>query len=85
MFVLRKITEEKLQSNTSLGESYTLIRKDDNPKEFKEMSLNVWNEAEPKNTFAFVLDVNGKPYGLFKNQFNYIMASNGQTFSYIKS
>ena len=36
MFTLRKITNDGLEMNFSLGDSYTLVTKDRSPKEFED-------------------------------------------------
>jgi hypothetical protein len=81
MFVLRKITGDGVQMNFSLGESYTLILKENNPEDFKRASLAVWTEENPENTYGFVSKPDGQFIALFKKQFNYIMTSDGNTFA----
>ena len=81
MFVLRKISSDGVQLNFSLGESYTLVTEETNPKEFERSSLAFWKEAKPENTYGFVSDQQGRLFPLFKNQWNYIMTSNGKTFA----
>ena len=56
MFALRKITNDGLEMNFSLGDSYTLVTKDRSPKEFEDKmtehykSVLDWYYREPYQT-----------------------------------
>jgi hypothetical protein len=78
MFVLRKISAEGIQLNFSLGSSYTLVRKDENPKEFERQ---LGNCPHPENTYGIIHGENAQPHYLYANHHNFIMASDGKTFA----
>lgn len=85
MFTLRRISGQGVQMNEFIGDGYTLIHKVFNPGDFNRMIEHHFTKPsgdagdEHKNVYAFV--VNGSfVQPLYKNQQNYIMASNGQTF-----
>lgn len=84
MYTLRKIAENGVEYNTSLGNEYTLIHSERNVKEFNESFKLFWNETydpDKNNTFAFITKEGGILIPLFKNQFNFIMTDSGKTFS----
>lgn len=83
MFTLRKITKSGVEMNIALGNEYTIITKERNPKEFKEY-LNAHyyqDKTEPEDIlYGIISDENGKVYELYKPQKSYIMCGNGKTF-----
>lgn len=81
MFTLRVITEDHVEVNTCLGQTYKFINSLDAEKEFKREAKSFWNDVTPENTYAFVIAEGGQPYPLFKDQLNYIMTEGGQTFA----
>lgn len=87
MFILRNIADGH-QSNTILGESYNLVEKESNPQEFTRAFDN-WHGAivprdDDHSTYGFIIYEKGsKMYPLYKNQYNYIMISDGNTFANI--
>ena len=84
MFILRRITSNGIESNTSLGEHYILITKERNPEEFKQSMKDISHDED--DIFGFVSQESiGKieMIPLYKKSFYYIMASNGQTFANI--
>jgi hypothetical protein len=90
MYTLRRITKEDLESNTSLGNEYSLINRETNYEKFRETFFKVFNEectADSDNTFAkecygfVVSQVGEKIHPLYKKQWNYIMTESGKTFS----
>lgn len=83
MYTLRKITGEGLQINFWLGNSYTLVTEENNPKRFKE-NYEMLHKDKPNSdseTYGFVIGEDLKSHPLFKKQFNYIMTESGRTFS----
>lgn len=82
MFILRKITGGGIESNLCLGKDYILIRQEDN-KEFEEtMHLESYFQSLREDIHAFISHSEGKDIiPLYKDQQNYIMTSDGKTFS----
>lgn len=92
MFILRKITKERLVSNKSLGESYNYICRETNYKEFSDTYKILFGEShvadldENSDSFsvkcyAFIIYNDGKDIDpLYKGQWNYIMTDTGKTF-----
>lgn len=82
MFILRKISGQGIQSNLCIGTNYVLIRQDDS-KEFNEtMNFEEYFVSLKDDIYAFVTYNDGKDIlPLFKTQQNYIMLSDGKTFS----
>lgn len=82
MFILRKITRLGIQSNICIGKDYVLIRQED-VKEFEDtMELEDYFKSIIEDIYAFISYNEGKDVlPLYKSQQNYIMLSNGNTFS----
>lgn len=80
MFILRKISGSGVEMNFNLGDSYTLITKEHNKKEFKEMAEKNKAMQDPI-IYGFVAYDNGKLLYLSSQQENYIMTENGGTFA----
>lgn len=85
MFILRKITGNGGELNFALGDSYSLILKDTNPKEFKEVLSLGGHSAFEDDLYGFITYGDCQHQMLFKKQFNYIMTENGKTFKNITS
>ncbi len=83
MFILRRITSENVESNTSLGKNYILIDAEKNPDDYqKSLKSLIW--SDDKELYGFISHDNGtKLIPLYKKSTYFIMASNGQTFSNI--
>lgn len=82
MFVLRRITSENVERNTSLGENYVLIDEERNPADFKK-SIAVL-ECDIKETYGFIsYNEGGKLIPLYKKSTYFIMTGGGQTFANI--
>jgi hypothetical protein len=89
MFILRKITTDDIEMNISLGKSYTIVDKERNESEFNRSYFAIYGEQYDKlnnpigdqKIYAFVGDENGKLTPLYTEHANFIMTSNGQTFS----
>lgn len=91
MFILRRVSEEGVEMNQEIGSSYTFIHREYNPEEFRKTFELVYSknhvsdgdesaDDDTKKCYAFVC--NGDfVQPLYKNQSNYIMSSNGNTFS----
>jgi len=87
MFILRKVANGH-ESNTIVGDSYNFVSKETNPEEFT-LAFKSWHGAisiaeEDSETYAFLIyECGQKSMPLFKNQYNYIMTSDGKTFANI--
>lgn len=85
MFYLRKITEDKVESNFSLGYNYSYTHKDVNPKGFEELCISIYGEDLPtlvNNIFGIIVARDGQfIFPLFRSSDYYIMTENGKTFS----
>ena len=82
MFILRKITGSGLEMNFYLGENYTLILKNKNPKDFEE-----WQEIEPHykdDCFYGIINYEKGSMGLSVHQKAFIMV-NGKTVDHISA
>lgn len=76
MFILRKITTQGVRMHFSLGKSFTIVTESDSLEEFKKsLSGN-----DPKETYAFISDENGKVLNLYRNQDNHILTENGSVY-----
>lgn len=86
MFYLRRVTQEGVEINQFVGESYTLVHKDYTPEEFKRLHKEMFlgEDINPDSIcFAFVCN-GGFVQPLYSLQRNYIMTETGKTFSFIK-
>ncbi len=77
MFALRKITNDGLEMNFSLGDSYTLVIKDRSPKEFED---KMKDHPFYDKAYAFIY-CKDEILPLYKTQKNYIVSENGTTYS----
>lgn len=82
MFILRKITGKGIQSNLCIGKDYVLLREEDG-KEFQDtLELEDYFKMLKEDIYAFITYNDGKDVlPLYKSQHNYIMVSDGKTFS----
>lgn len=91
MFVLRRISGERIEMNKVIGDGYTVIDRESNYEEFKRVfehyfekrcfaNLDPEGDSDTKNCYAFVTN-DSIIQPLYKNQQNYIMSENGKTFS----
>lgn len=82
MFILRKINGQGIESNLCIGKDYVLIRQEDG-KEFNDtMSQEEYFKSLREDIYAFISCDSGKHIlPLYKSQQNYIMLSDGKTFS----
>jgi len=85
MFILRQISEQT-ESNYLLGKSYNLIEAERHPEEFQR-TLKIWGNGAvipEEAVYAFIIyDDGAELFALQKPQCNYIMTSDGKTFSNI--
>lgn len=88
MYTLRSISKEGLETNKSIGSSYTVIQAVSNPNEFSRAFENYfdreWNIQEDKDSrecYSFIAFEDGTLQPLYKGQRNYIMTPQGTTFS----
>lgn len=83
MFILRRITEEKVEQNIYLDLEYTLLLKDKNKKEFEDWTKQ-WTEEDLIDVYGIVCfeDSNSAVPLYLKNTY-YIMTGEGKTFSNI--
>lgn len=82
MYTLRKITETGIPLNFYLGNSYSPILKEENPKEFERMAKVDETLTYPK-VMGFVSGEGAISIQLFKGQQNYIMNNEGGTIEKI--
>ncbi|MDV3822940.1 hypothetical protein CMU07_09255 [Elizabethkingia anophelis] len=91
MFVLRRISGERIEMNKVIGDGYTVIDRESNAEDFKKAfehyfekrqiaDLDSESDSDTKNCYAFVTN-DSFIQPLYKNQQNYIMSENGKTFS----
>lgn len=81
MYTLRRVSSDGIEMNFNLGDSYTFVEKEKNPKEFKRMINEVLNGEISNTCYAFVSYNGGQIHFLHKDQRNYIMTESGVTFS----
>jgi len=89
MYTLRRIAGNGVEINQSIGTSYTLIRKEQNPKEFERaMEVNAdYVKGSEATIFALISFHNGTSVSwqfLYTGQKNFIMNETGGTFAHIK-
>lgn len=90
MLVLRRISSEGIEMNHVVGDTYTYIHRDTNSEEFRKtfkavfdrdpISFNGLADNDTKNCYAFVCH-HGHTQPLYKNQKNFMMTENGNTFA----
>lgn len=90
-FILRRVSGKNVQMNQIIGDGYTLIDRQINPNEFRDMFKNVFNEEHvadldkasndnTKRCYAFVCN-DSFQQPLYMSQYNYIMTDGGKTFA----
>ena len=85
MFILREITEKKLEVNTCLDIEYVLVLKEKNEEEFKKRTA-LWSDDDLKNVYGLVCFDNGDSMmPLYIESSYYIMTSDGKTFANISN
>lgn len=84
MFTLRRIDKEFGQINTKLGDYYSLVLKEQNPKQFKEATKD-WDGELVDKAYGVIIydDPNGYIMALYSGSQYYIMTSGGETFDNI--
>lgn len=85
-FYLREVKKDTRQtSNITLGDNYTVTRRDTTEQIFSDMLDRMeWMMEEAKDrTFAIVSDENGQFHPLFQNNDNYIVTERGSTYERI--
>lgn len=83
MYTLRRISSRGIEMNFNLGDSYTVIRKEDSPDHF-ELEYKALGLTDEK-VFALVSKEGGDAiYPLYLNQGNYIVGPDGKTLDNIK-
>lgn len=84
MYTLRKIIKNQEECNFNLGDYYSLVEKSKNPERF-EIDFEMFFNNQPPYTedicYAFITSEKGKMEPLWESQKNYIMTSEGKTFS----
>jgi hypothetical protein len=85
MFILRTVNpKNNTKSNEILGDTYELVIYT-NKELFKKLCDSFWKESKEhytEDTFGFLI-LGSKLKPLFKDQWYYVMISNGQTFENI--
>jgi len=83
MYTLRRITSDKIQTNTSLGGNYVLVLKEENPEEFKK-TIKEWDKEYIEGCYGVVVFDDGQGImPLYDKSEYYVMCSNGQTLDNI--
>ena len=83
MFILRRITKNKLEINTSLDIEYVLVLREKNKEEFEERT-KLWNEEDLKDVYGLVcFNDTESIMPLYKDSYYYVMTCDGKTFSNI--
>lgn len=81
MFILRRITESKLEINTCLDIEYVLILREKNKEEFEERT-KLWSQDDLIGVYGLVcFDDTESIMPLYRDSSYYIMTSDGKTFS----
>ena len=80
MFVLRRVTKDRVVCNMEIGNSYDYYEKDSS--EFNRIVEEQYPE-KPQGLYALIIGGNGNLFGIFENHENYIMSENGKTFANI--
>ncbi len=87
MFILRHITKKHFTSNMSLGNRYSVVKKEEQPEEFKE-SLGVTDHhPDSDSIFAIIHYHDGdkhESFPLYEGHHYYIMTPSGETFERIR-
>lgn len=84
MFILRK-QFANCEQNIDLGDSYDLVRKESNKKEFERL-MSTWESGDNKweTIYAFIVYSHGSEIFPLHVGFNYyVMYSDGKTFENI--
>lgn len=80
MFVLRTINQDGIERNQFIGNDYSFFSKECNEKEFDELANAI--NCDNCECYAFINFYDGgKTVPLYKNCENFIMTSDGATFS----
>lgn len=81
MFILRQITESGHEANTCLGDYYAINYREINKESFDE-TVRLWDKEDLDSCYAVIVYEDGQSImPLYDTCQNYIMMSNGQTFS----
>lgn len=86
-FILRRISGQGAEMTKVLGKSYTLVTKDKSPEQFQADFKQIFDKYYIEGTsdelvFAIISNDDGTlVQPLYTNQKNYIMTSDGRTFS----
>jgi len=82
MFILRRLTSQNAESNTSLGASYVLVLADRNPEDY-EKSLKIL-KCDREDVYGFISHSEGmKLIPLYKKSHYFVMTESGKTFANI--
>jgi len=82
MYTLRKINQQNIEMNISLGKAYNYVGKVESPKEFERILNGSFKDVDKDIVYAFIIDENGKEiYPLYTTHKNYIMTESGKTFA----
>lgn len=82
MFILRQITEDGQISNMTLGDRYSLIRKESNPERFSDSIGLADTHPDQEKIFA-LLSNEDILYPLYQGFHYYVMTERGKTFEAI--
>ena len=83
MFILRRITNQKLEINTSLGIEYVFVSKEKNEDEFN-FRVKLWGSADLIDVYGLICFEDSESIiPLYVDSSYYIMTSDGKTFANI--
>lgn len=84
MYTLRKISNQKETdgiTNIYIGEWYRTVKKKSNPKNFKRIHQEYWNDSTPSDDiYAYIIPEKGNIFPLYTGMSYFIMTQNGSTF-----
>lgn len=93
MFILRRITSESNESNTSLGKHYSFVSRETNNENFyrtysaylgddPDKVTDEFKKSVENEVFAFIISDDGSNLiPLWEKSFYYVMMSDGKTFT----
>lgn len=83
MFILRRISKDGLEINTSLGSYYVLVYAETNKNEFED-TIKLWSEEDRAGIYAIITYNDGADImPLYDGSNYYIMTGEGKTFDNI--
>ena len=89
MFTFRRVLQDGLEANRSIGSDYTLVLKEKSQKEFDKTFKLFYGDPEEnleQPIYGFIITEGGKDIiPLYVNSKNYMMTDSGKTYANITS